>query len=35
LNYLVSEGLSVGYEILDKGKYTSFSTPADCRNLTE
>jgi hypothetical protein len=25
----------VGYEILDKGKYTSFSTPADCRNLTE
>jgi hypothetical protein len=35
LNYLVSKGLSVGYEILDKGKYTSFSKPADCRNLTE
>jgi dTDP-glucose pyrophosphorylase len=35
LNYLISKGLSVGYEILDKGKYTSFSRPADCHNLTE
>lgn len=35
LNYLISKGLLVGYEILDKGKYTSFSRPADCRNLAE
>jgi dTDP-glucose pyrophosphorylase len=35
LNYLISKGLSVGYEILDKGKYASFSKPADCWNLTE
>ena len=34
LNYLISKGLSVGYEIVDKGKYTSFSKPSDCRNLS-
>ena len=35
LNYLISKGMSVGYEILDKSKYTSFSRPSDCRNLAE